>query len=129
MGARDPAALHSLCHVHRVLGLVDLSYVDWLAFTSPMIKVFTLLVRIVMAVPLVVSVFTCFIGCAICTLDGLVVLLYSRRMACKEEPKLLHVYLNTTLSVESSCDNFRRTCFHTVCVFGHIEDGAPRIHQ
>lgn len=73
---------------------MDLSYVDWLAFTSPMIKVFTLLVRIglVLAVPLVVSVFTRFIGCAICTLDGLVVLLYSRRMACKEEPKLLHVY-------------------------------------
>lgn len=92
--ARDSAALHSLRHVHRV-GLVDLSHVDRLALISPVVKVFTLLIRIVLAAPLVVSVFTSFIWCAVCALDGLVVLLYSRSMAWKEEPKLKH--LNTTL--------------------------------
>lgn len=66
---------------------MDLSYVDWLAFISPMVEVFTLLVRIILAAPLVVSVFTYFMGCAVCALDGLVVLLYSCCMACKEEPK------------------------------------------
>lgn len=66
---------------------MDLSYIDWLAFTSPMVQVFTLLVRIILAAPLVVSVFISFMRCAVCTLDGLIVLLYSRCMACKEEPK------------------------------------------
>lgn len=40
LGVRDSATLHSLCHVHGVLWLVDLSYVDWLAFTPPMVEVF-----------------------------------------------------------------------------------------
>lgn len=76
---------------------MNLSYIDWLAFTSPMIKIFTLLVRKVLAAPLFVSVFTCFIGRAVCALDGLVVLLYSCCMACKQKQKLiLNVYLNTT---------------------------------
>lgn len=87
MGARDPAALCSLYHVH-VLRLVDLSYVDLLAFTSPMVGVFTLLVGEFLAVPLVVSVFISLMGSAVCALDGLVVLLYSCCMACKEEPKM-----------------------------------------
>lgn len=108
---------------------MDLSYVDWLAFASPVVEVFTLLVRVSLAEALVVSVFTSFMRCAVCTLDGLVVLLYSRCVACKEEPKNETIYLNTTHSDESSCDNFRSTCFHTVCVFGHVEDGAPRVHQ
>lgn len=81
LGARDFAAIHSLCHVHGVLRLVDLSYVDWLAFTSPVVEVFTLLVRIILTAPLVVSGFTSFMWCAVCTLNGLVVLLYSCCMA------------------------------------------------
>lgn len=52
-----------------------------------MLEVFTLLVRIILAAPLVISVVVPFMGCAVCTLDGLVVLLYSRCMACKEEPE------------------------------------------
>lgn len=25
--------------------------------------------------------------------------------------------------------SFRHTCFHAVSVFGHVEDGASRVHQ
>lgn len=84
------------------MSLVDLSNVDGLAFTS--VEVFTLLVRIILAAPLVVSVFTSFMRRAVRTLNGLVVLLYSCCMACKEEPDMKQVYLNTAHSDESQCD-------------------------
>lgn len=87
LGVRDSAALHSLCHVCRVRGLVDVCYVDRLAFIRAMIGVQALLVGILLATPLAVPVLTSLIGCAVRALDGLVVLLYSRCVACKEEAK------------------------------------------
>lgn len=75
---------------------MDLSYVDRLAFASAMIEVIALLVRIFLAASLVVSVLASFVGCAVCTLNGLVVLLYSRGVTCKEEARLdTSLYKNT----------------------------------
>lgn len=99
MGTRRSTALCSLRHVHWVLGLVDLGYVHRLTFTPAVVEVFTLLVQIFLAAPLVVSVFAAFMGYAVCTLDGLKVLLHFSWVACKEEPednslKIQHILLN-----------------------------------
>lgn len=124
MGAGDSAALRSLRHVHWMLRLVDLGYINRLAFIPPLVEVLKLLVRILLATPLVVPVLRCFVWCAVCTLDGLVVLLYSRCMAYKKRNQRVNTSI-LTLSDESSSHHLRCTHLHTVCVFGHVEDGAP----